>query len=73
MGKNKFNKFVETIKKEGIKEPIKYVEYNGKKYVVDGHHRLQAAKRAGIGDVPVEKVDLPYLGYKTIEDLLWSD
>ena len=73
MGKNKFNKFVETIRKEGIKEPIKYVEYNGKKYVVDGHHRLQAAKRLKIEDVPVEKVDLPYAGYKTIEDLLWSD
>ena len=73
MGKNKFNKFVETIKNEGINEPIKYVEYNGKKYVVDGHHRLQAAKRLGIEDVPVEKVDLPYAGYKSIEDLLWSD
>lgn len=41
--------------------------------MVDGHHRLQAAKRLKIEDVPVEKVDLPYVGYKTIEDLLWSD
>ena len=73
MEKNKFNKFVEKIKNEVIKEPIKYVEYNGKKYIVDGHHRLQAAKRLGIEDVPVEKVDLPYAGYKSIEDLLWSD
>ncbi|EJO5348894.1 ParB N-terminal domain-containing protein [Clostridium botulinum] len=73
MEKNKSNKFVETIRKEEIQEPIKYVEYNGKKYVVDGQHRLQAAKRLKIEDVPVEKVELPYAGYKTIEDLLWSD
>jgi hypothetical protein len=73
MGKNKFNKFVDVIKKEGIHDPIKYVEYNGKKYIVDGHHRLQAAKILGIEDVPVEKVELPYAGYKNIEDLLWGD
>jgi len=29
MGRNKFNNFVETIKNQGIKEPIKYVEYKG--------------------------------------------
>jgi hypothetical protein len=69
MGKNKFNKFVETIEKEGIKDPIKYVEYNGEKYVVDGHHRLKAAKILGMKEVPTEKVELPYLGYKTFEDL----
>jgi|GEM_PF-2554183 len=74
MGRNKFNKFVEEIKTNGIQEPIKYVEYNGKKYIVDGHNRLQAAKRLGITEVPVEEVKLPYLGYKTIDDLLnWGD
>ncbi|OPX41853.1 ParB-like nuclease domain protein [Ruminiclostridium hungatei] len=71
MSKNQFKSFVETIKTEGIKEPIKYVEYNGQKYVVDGHHRLQAAKQLGIKDVPVEKVELPYKGYKIVEDLFW--
>jgi hypothetical protein len=71
MSKNKFKSFVETIKNEGIKEPIKYVEYNGHKYVVDGHHRLEAAKQLGIKDVPVQKVELPYGGYKTVDDLFW--
>ncbi|MBO9555128.1 RHS repeat-associated core domain-containing protein [Cellulomonas sp.] len=37
-------------------EPIKVVELNGEKIVVDGHHRLAAAKRAGI-DVQYEVVD----------------
>jgi hypothetical protein len=36
--------------------PVKVVEMNGKRFVVDGHHRLAAAKRAGI-DVPYEVVD----------------
>jgi ParB-like chromosome segregation protein Spo0J len=28
--------------------PVQVVEVNGKRYVVDGHHRLAAAKQAGI-------------------------
>lgn len=59
------------IKVNGIQEPIKHVEYNGQMYVVDGHHRLLATKRLGLTEVPMEKVDLPYAGYNTIDDLLW--
>ena len=33
------------IKVNGIQEPIKYVEYDGQMYVVNGHHRLLAEKR----------------------------
>lgn len=56
---------------KGILVPViaRYVEVNGQKYVVDGHHRLRAAKDLGMKEVPVEKVELPYKGYKTIEDL----
>ena len=67
------NALVDDIKVNGIQEPIKYVEHNGQMYVVDGHHRLLAAKRLGITEVPIERVDLPYAGYKTIDDLLWFD
>ena len=70
LSKSKFKKLKEDIKNNGIKESIKYVQYNGKKYVVDGHHRLQASKELGIKDIPVERVELPYLGYKTFNDLL---
>ena len=64
---------VESIRKNGITESIKYVEHNGSKYVVDGHHRLRAAKQLGLDKIPTQKVSLPYKGYKTINDLLWFD
>ena len=73
LSKKNMNKLIDDIKNNGISETIKYVEYNGQKYVVDGHHRLIAAKRLGLGEVPIEQVELPYTGYKTIEDLLWFD
>ena len=73
LSKNKMNALMDDIKVNGIQEPIKYVEYNGQMYVVDGHHRLLSAKRLGLTDVPIEKVDLPYAGYNTIDDLLWFE
>ena len=73
LSKNKMNALMDDIKVNGIQNPIKYVEYNGQMYVVDGHHRLLAAKRLGLTEVPIEKVDLPYAGYNTIDDLLWFE
>lgn len=67
------NALMDDIKTNGIQESIKYVEYNGQTYVVDGHHRLSAAKRLGSTEVLIEKVDLPYAGYNTIGDLLWFE
>ena len=49
------------------------MKYNGQIYVVDGHHRLISALNLGLTEVPVERLELPYLGYFTIEDLLWFD
>ena len=70
---NKDDLFGEGLAREGIREPIKYVEVNGQKYVVDGHHRLQAARELGIKDVPAERVQLPYQGYNSVEDLFSGD
>ncbi|WP_421831045.1 ParB N-terminal domain-containing protein [Larkinella sp.] len=70
--KNAFAKLKEDIKLNGVQESIKFVEHNGKRFVVDGHHRLRAAKELGIQDVPVQQVKLPYAGYKTVEDLIYS-
>nr|WP_223857525.1 ParB/RepB/Spo0J family partition protein [Sphingobacterium micropteri] len=70
--KNAFVKLKADIKLNGIQEPIKFVEHNGKRFVVDGHHRLRAAKELGIENVPAQQVKLPYAGYKTVSDLIYS-
>lgn len=65
LSRKQFSNLVDSIKKNGVTEPIKYV--------VDGHHRLEAAKQLKLKDIPIEKVELPYKGYKTVNDLLWPD
>ena len=73
LSKKQYSELVENIRTNGIKESIKYVDIDGTKYVVDGHHRLQAAKDLKLKEIPIEEVTLPYKGYKTIEDLTWLD
>lgn len=73
LGKREYSNLVDSIRKNGITESIKYVEYKGKKYVVDGHHRLRAAKQLQLKEIPVERVTLPYKGYRNIQDLLDYD
>jgi len=70
---SRYKTLLKSISDEGIKEPIKYVTCNGKKYVVDGHHRLRAAKELKLNSVPVQEVKLPYLGYKTEWDLIFGN
>ncbi|MBO7303712.1 MAG: ParB N-terminal domain-containing protein [Clostridia bacterium] len=67
--KGKFKKFVKQVQQNGITEPIKYVKYNGKYYVVDGHHRLAAAKLLRYSTVPAIQVFLPYNNYFSYDDL----
>ena len=63
--------FKEQLKQDGVvRETIKYIEYKGQKYIVDGHHRARVAKELGFKVVHVEKVELPFKGYKNIDDVL---
>lgn len=71
MGKKAFRKLVNDVKQNGIQESIKYVEHEGKNYIVDGNHRLDAIRQLGITDIPVGRVELPYAGYKTPEELYY--
>ncbi|SMC34036.1 ParB N-terminal domain-containing protein, partial [Papillibacter cinnamivorans] len=73
LSNKEFSALMDNIKVNGIQESIKYIKYNGNMYVVDGHHRLLAAKKLGITEVPIEEVKLPYKSYGTFEDLFWGN
>ncbi len=53
-------KLAQDIAENGIKDAVKYIEFKGTKYLVDGHHRLAAAKELLIKEIPAEVVKLPY-------------
>jgi hypothetical protein len=53
-------------------KPIDVFEHNGSKYILDGHHRVEAARRVGI-DVPYNSVpasNLGAYGYKTADEVI---
>lgn len=69
MSKTKFNLLKNDIRANGIQNPVKYVESGGRKFIVDGHHRVKAAEALGIRNIPAEQVKLPYGQYRTTQDL----
>jgi RHS repeat-associated protein len=70
LSKKAFQRLKQDIAKNGIKEPIEYVVCKGEKFVVNGHHRLRAAKELGMNQVPAKQVCLPYnKNIQTFEDL----
>ncbi|HTN89589.1 MAG TPA: RHS repeat-associated core domain-containing protein, partial [Sorangium sp.] len=70
LGRNRYNDLKRDIAEHGMKETIKFVEHNGQRYVVNGHHRLRIAKELKMPEVPAEQVKLPYQGYETVSDLV---
>jgi hypothetical protein len=53
-------------------EPIKVVENNGKRYIIDGHHRVEAARRAGI-DVQYKiasPAEMAERGFDSIDEVI---
>ncbi len=63
----------ESIQNKGFlhntDQPVAYVTVNGQKHLVDGHHRVRAARELGLGEIPAQEVQLPYEGYRTEADL----
>lgn len=52
--KNDRNRLVESIKEEGVRNPLVIIAYENKPLSVHvGHHRLWAAKRAKAKEIPV--------------------
>ena len=72
MSKKEFQNLMTDISSNGIQSPIKCIEINGSKYIIDGNHRVMAAKLLNIKTVPVQYVNLPYMGYNTIDEVLWD-
>ena len=68
--KSQMQALLNDIRTNGIQKPIKYVNYNGVKYIVNGHHRFFIAQKLGIQNIPAQQVQLPYQGYKTFQDLI---
>ena len=55
--------------------PISVVKNGDNVYEVDGHHRLDAARRAGLSEVPIQDVTQQlnnggYLGYRNMDDVV---
>lgn len=46
-------------------------EHDGKKLIVDGHHRISVAKRTGT-DSPCRETGLPHKGHADLEGMLRS-
>lgn len=73
MNINDFKDLTNDIYQNGINTPITYVNHNGEKYIVGGHHRASVASNLEMGQVPTIQVGLPYKGYDTVNDLRYSD
>ena len=72
MSNKQLNRLASDIKENGIKTPVAVVEHEGRFYIVDGHNRAAAAMRAGVGEIPIRRVDLPFGAYKSIDDLTYT-
>ena len=69
----KVAEYAESMRAGGWRgEPIKIIEHNGQRYVIDGHHRLAAARKVGIA-VQYETIgpaELARRGYQSIDDVV---
>lgn len=72
LSRRQLDRLTKDIRENGMKEPILYVREGGVNYVVDGNNRLGIAKGLRLQSVPVKRVELPWGGYRTVEDLNYT-
>lgn len=60
MSGNKIKKYTKDMKENGFdaEQPIEVVKHDGQTIIKDGHHRTEAAKRAGIPEVPIKTIEV---------------
>lgn len=59
---------VDDIARVGIQNPLEVVLHQGKVYVVNGQHRLAAARKLGLALVPVTDDPIRFGEYDNDED-----
>lgn len=69
MSNRQLDRLIKDIRVNGISNPLVVTAHDGRLYILDGHHRALAAPRAGVLDVPIKRVDLPYGAYRGSADL----
>jgi RHS repeat-associated protein len=57
---SKVKRLAKDMKANGFNpnHPIEAADVDGRRIIIDGHHRAEAAKKAGIPEVPVKKVEV---------------
>jgi hypothetical protein len=69
MSNKRLDKEIKAMRKSGFPGAVTVTEHQHRLYILDGHHRTLAAPRAGIAEVPVQRVELPWGAYATPDDL----
>ena len=69
-----FARFLDSVRTAGrIRVPLKYVQLGDQMFLVDGHHRTRAARELGLKSIHAERVELPFRGYRGIQDLFQGE
>ena len=53
-----YKEYFDAVRNNGILEPIKIYEENGKLNIYNGYHRLKVAKKLGITEIPIQFTDI---------------
>ncbi len=73
MSTSKVDRFAKRMRRDGwdeAKDPIEIAEVDGKKIILDGHHRAAAARKARLPSVPVRRTQVtPEQGQQLLDEV----